>query len=80
MDKNEIFEIVAQIINENFNKEVTDGRMQLGAGDAGLELNSIEIVQLVVLVEEKFDIIFDFDRLFYTVDEIVEEVNQQCHV
>lgn len=80
MNKAEIFQIIAQIINEKFNKVVTDCTMQLGAGDSGLELNSIEIVELVILVEEKFDIIFDFDKLFYTVDEIVEEVNQQCCV
>lgn len=43
-----------------------------------LLLSSLEIVQLIVLIEEKYNILIDMDVLFTTISDIVELINKEC--
>ena len=70
--KVELLELIKEFTG---NKKVTIDSV-LGNGEGGLDLTSLEIVNLIVQIEDKFDIIIDFDVHFIQVSDVVREVNR----
>ena len=64
------------ILKESFDKNNISLASTLSKGDNSLDLNSIEIVSFIMKVEENFNIIIDFDVLFVTVQDVVNEVQR----
>lgn len=74
MNKNEIFEKISKIIKKNYGREEVHINSKLTGTENSLDFESLEIVSLIADVENEFDLIIDFDVLFITVSDIVEEV------
>ncbi len=74
-NKEIIFERIKKIFSDYY--KIKDEYMDsvLAKGEKGLELDSLEIVALIAKVENEFNIIIDFDVLFVTVEDIVNEVS-----
>lgn len=54
--------------------EITmDTFLEFGEGSY-LDMSSIEIVQFIVVLEEKYDIIIDIEERYYTVGDIVRGI------
>lgn len=80
MRKEEIFKKIQQIIKEQFEISPENVNMEtsLSFGKAdSLELESLQIVSLIVFVEDTFNIIIDYDVLFNTIEDIVLYVYEQ---
>lgn len=69
-----VFKRISKILNDTY--DVGDVYLDsvLSNGEKGLDLDSLEIVSLIVKIEEEFDIVIDFDVLFITVEDIVKEI------
>lgn len=69
-----VFKKVSRILEESY--DVSDVHIDsiLSNGEKGLDLDSFEIVSLIIEIEKEFDIVIDFDVLFITVEDIVEEI------
>lgn len=76
MNREDIFEKIRLIINEISGKDEIYFDSFLSSDNQGLDMSSMDIVHLIVNVEEEFDIIVDFDVLFVTVGDIVNEVEK----
>lgn len=72
----EIFSDICLILKESFDKNNISLESTLSKGENSLDLNSLEIVSFIVKVEENFNIIIDFDVLFVTVQDVVNEVQR----
>lgn len=75
-NEKEIFGDICLILKESFDKNNISLASTLSKGDNSLDLNSIEIVSFIMKVEENFNIIIDFDVLFVTVQDVVNEVQK----
>lgn len=75
-NEKEIFGDICLILKESFDKNNISLASTLSKGDNSLDLNSIEIVSFIMKVEENFNIIIDFDVLFVTVQDVVNEVQR----
>jgi len=75
-NEKEIFSDICSILKESFDKNNISLASTLSKGDNSLDLNSIEIVSFIMKVEENFNIIIDFDVLFVTVQDVVNEVQR----
>lgn len=54
--------------------EITmDTYLEFGEGSY-LDMSSIEIVEFIVILEEKYDIIIDFEDRYYTIGDVVRGV------
>lgn len=51
-----------------------DTRLVSGVGVQSLGLSSIDYVDFLVSVEDYYDVIFDFDTMLYTIDDIYNYV------
>lgn len=76
MNREDIFKKIKLIINEISGKDEIYFDSFLSSDNQGLDMSSMDIVHLIVNVEEEFDIIIDFDVLFVTVGDIVNEVEK----
>ena len=65
-NEKEIFSDICSILKESFDKNNISLASTLSKGDNSLDLNSIE----------NFNIIIDFDVLFVTVQDVVNEVQR----
>ena len=68
---NDIKEMLSQ---EYQTVEITmDTYLEFGEGSY-LDMSSIEIVEFIVILEEKYDIIIDFEERYYTIGDVVRGV------
>lgn len=68
---NDIKEMLSQ---EYSTVEITmDTYLEFGEGSY-LDMSSIEIVEFIVILEEKYDIIIDFEDRYYTIGDVVRGV------
>ena len=68
---NDIKEMLSQ---EHSTVEITmDTYLEFGEGSY-LDMSSIEIVEFIVILEEKYDIIIDFEDRYYTIGDVVRGV------
>ncbi len=75
---NEIKEIIAEVLEEDISEVIIDGNTKLigGMGENEIGLTSIDYVQFLVALEEKFNVIFDFGINIDTVSELMEYLNK----
>lgn len=81
MSRKEIFEAVKDqiCIQKESSQLIVEEDSTLNTGEKSLDFDSLEIVNLIVEIEKKFDIIIDFDRLFVSVGDIVDEIESQLN-
>lgn len=78
VDTNNILEEINNMIRKHLNYDISitkDMYLEDGQnGVAGLGLDSLEIVKLIVMIEDKYNIIVDFNVRFWTIGDMVEYV------
>lgn len=79
MEYMQIFEDISSILKEKYGKNNVNFDTGLTNGENSLDLDSLEIVRLIIQIEEKYNIIIDLDILFKTVDDIVSEVYKKLN-
>ena len=60
------------ILQTKYGKERIGEGMEFMNSNQGWDMDSLEFSQFIVDVEDCFDIEIDFDKEFYTMDELVE--------
>lgn len=76
MERKQIYEKIVALIKKQKSKKIVSIEMSLNDGKKGLNLNSMELIQLIVNIEDEFNIIFDLDIMFTTIKEIVDKVEE----
>ena len=74
MDEKKIENEIRLIIDKYYGRGYFDSNLDFMNGVNGWDFDSLEFVQLIVYVEERFNIIIDFDEEFHTMNELVEIV------
>ena len=77
MDRMQIFNEIALMLENTYGKCNVSENTMLSNGEDSLDLDSLEIVNLIIQIEKKFDIIIDFDVFFNTVGDLVSNVYEQ---
>lgn len=72
MERKEIYDRICSIIEKEFDITVCNENMYLDNTPIGLELDSMQIVMLITLVEENFNIIIDYDVEFHMISDILD--------
>ena len=74
MENEVLADIKEMLLRSHPNAEITmDTYLEFGQGNY-LDMSSIDIVQFIVDLEEKFDIIIDVEDRYYTVGDAVRGV------
>jgi acyl carrier protein len=66
----EIYSIIAQIIKENFNIQVIEEDFECLFDDIGLD--ELDVLELKMLLEEKYDISIPEDDSIQTLDDLIK--------
>lgn len=69
------FETIAKIIAENKDMEIADVKMETSFDD--MELDSLDVIEVVMAIEEEFNITIETEAGLKTVGDIVALVESQ---
>ncbi len=72
MERIRIEDKIVNILQTKYGKERIGEGMEFMNSNQGWDMDSLEFSQFIVDVEDCFDIEIDFDKEFYTMDELVE--------
>ena len=72
MERIRIEDKIVNILQTKYGKERIGEGMEFMYSNQGWDMDSLEFSQFIVDVEDCFDIEIDFDKEFYTMDELVE--------
>lgn len=79
MKRKEIFEKVVEVLRKKHNRidmTINYETSLTNGSNNSLDLTSLEIVELIVEIEDLFDIIIDFDIVYITIGDIVNDVER----
>lgn len=84
MEKEAIFEEIIRLIRQNFTSIETEIGYNTflsggGANSDSLDFTSIEIVSLIVKIEDRFNLIIDFDVFYETIGDIVDDLEHRLN-
>ena len=78
MTRDEIINNLREVLIDcEIDQEILLGTKLIGGDENSLDMDSLGMVKFIVKVEEKFDIIVDFDVTFQNVEDVVEYVEKE---
>ena len=82
MNSQNILHELNELVKKQFPEVDFDVNLQTkltGEKENSLDLSSLDIVTLIVNIEERFDIIIDFDKVYVTMEDIVNDVEKKLN-
>lgn len=74
-DEKTILEDIRKMLHPYYPSVDINAETFLEYGDGShLDMSSLEIIQFIVMIEEKYDIIIDFEDRFYTIGDTVRAI------
>lgn len=75
VDKNFVFEEVKELLLKNHSADLITWDTNLETDEGlSLDMSSLEIVEFIVSLENKFDIVIDIEDRYFTVGDVIDGV------